>query len=194
MNRNRRRMSRLMLVCMTGFGCLLSASGIADDERGRRGCFEREDQHGFPFSETDNEGNETAGQIAAWFLLAANVPVALSILIKWSHRFLPLRDKVKGYLLGINRQQKRHLMFLHYYLNPAALGVVGWHYLSSRCVSTSLPEWGLFLLAGLMMFGILIKGKFCPSVIRKSVYQIHTQPIICVASIVLLTVGHLVVD
>ena len=58
---------------------MFAASGMADDTHGGRGHFEREDQHSIPFLETDNEGNETAGQIAAWLLLVANLPVALSI-------------------------------------------------------------------------------------------------------------------
>jgi hypothetical protein len=71
-------------------------------------------------------------------------------------------------------------MFVHYYLNLAISGAVVWHYLSSRCLSTSLPEWGLFLMMSLIVFGILIKFKLCPKVFRKVIYQIHTQPIFIV--------------
>ena len=194
MKRQKRKMITMMLICLGGFGCFFAATGMADDEHGGRGFFEREDQHSIPFLETDNEGNETAGQIAAWLLLAANLPVAISILIKWTNRFAPLGVSLKGSLASFNRSQKKHLMFLHYYLNPAILGVAVWHYISSRCVSTSLPEWGLFVMVTFIICGILIKFKLCPKAFRKNVYQIHTQPMIFVAMILVLTVGHLIVD
>jgi hypothetical protein len=184
----------LMLICITAFGCLFAASSTADDKHGGRGHFEREDQHGIPFLGTDNEGNETTGQIAAWLLLVANLPVALSILIKWLNRFVPLWPKLKGLLSNFNRFQKKHLMFLHYYLNPAILGVVVWHYMASRCLSTSLPEWGLFLMVSLMTCGILIKFRLCPHSLRKTAHQLHTQPFIFIALILVLTVGHTIVD
>jgi hypothetical protein len=85
-------------------------------------------------------------------------------------------------------------MVVHYYLNLAILGVVVWHYLSSRCLSTTLPEWGLVLMMVSITFGILIKFKWCPKAFRKNVYRIHTQPIIFIAMILVLTVGHLIVD
>ena len=62
----------LMLACMIGAGWLYSASSIADDHPKDRGHSEREDQHPVPFLDRDNEGNETAGQIAAWLLAGAN--------------------------------------------------------------------------------------------------------------------------
>jgi len=194
MKKQKRIIAALTLICITGFGCLFAASGMADDKHGGRGHFEREDQHSIPFLGTDNEGNETAGQIAAWLLVVANLPVALSILIKWLNRFIPLWPKLKGLLSNFNRFQKKHLMFLHYYLNPVIIGVVVWHYMSSRCLSTSLPEWGLFLMMSLMTCGILIKFKWCPQVFRKNVYQIHTHPMIFIALILVLTVGHTIVD
>ena len=184
----------LILIFITFSGFLFTGPGLADNERRERDYFEREDQHSIPFLETDNEGNETAGQIAAWLLLVANFPIVLSILIKGINRFAPLGDGLKKTLVNFNRFQKKYLMFVHYYLNLAILGVVAWHYVSSRCLSTSLPEWGLFLMICLIAFGILIKFKLCPKVFRKYVYQIHTQPAIFVAMILVLTTGHLIVD
>jgi hypothetical protein len=194
MNKQKRIITALMLICITGSGCLFAASGMADDTHGGRGHLEREDQHSIPFLETDNEGNETAGQIAAWLLLVANLPVALNILIKWINRFMPLGAELKSSLSNFNRFQKKHLMIVHYYLNPAIFGIVVWHYISSRCLSTSLPEWGLFLLVGFMTCGILIKFKLCPKAFRKAVHQLHTQPLIFVALILVLTVGHTIID
>ena len=194
MNKQKRIITALMLICITGSGCLFAASGMAGNTHGGRGHLEREDQHSIPFLETDNEGNETAGQIAAWLLLVANLPVALSILIKWINRFMPLGAELKSSLSNFNRFQKKHLMIVHYYLNPAIFGIVVWHYISSRCLSTSLPEWGLFLLVGFMTCGILIKFKLCPKAFRKAVHQLHTQPLIFVALILVLTVGHTIID
>ncbi len=157
----------LMLICITGFGCLLAASDTADDEHGRRGYFEREDQHSLPFWETDNEGNETAGQIAAWLLLVANLPVALSILIKWMNRSMPLGAALKKSLANLNRMQKKSLMWLHYYLNLAILGIALWHWLASRCKSSALPELGLMAVVILITLGFLMKFKSCPNAFRK---------------------------
>jgi hypothetical protein len=193
-NKQKLKIAALMLICIAGLGGLFAVSGMADDKHGGRGHFEREDQHSTPFWATGSEGNETAGQIAAWLLLVANLPVALSILIKWINRFMPLGSELKSSLSNFNRFQKKHLMVVHYYLNPVIFGIVVWHYISSRCLSTSLPEWGLFLLVCFMTCGILIKFKLCPKAFKKTVHQIHTQPIIFVAMILVLTVGHLIVD
>jgi hypothetical protein len=61
--------------------------------------------------------------MAAWLLLVANLPVALSLLIKGTNRFAPLRTELKKTLANLNRTQKNALMWLHYYLNPAILGI-----------------------------------------------------------------------
>ena len=194
MKKKKLKILTIMFICLTVFGGLFAVSGMADDEDGDRRHFEREDQHSIPFLETDNEGNETAGQIAAWLLFAANLPVIISIVIKGANRFIPLSANIKGYLTRFNRFQKKHLMFFHYYLNPVILGVACWHYISSRCISTSLPEWGLLFIVTFITCGILIKFKLCPKAIRKRVYQIHTQPVIFISMILVLTVGHLIVD
>ena len=187
-------MGILVLVFVTGFGCMLGASGMADDRHDSRGFFERKDRNSVRFLERNDEGNETAGQIAAWLLLAANLPVALSILIKWTNRLAPLGAPLKNSLANFNRFQKKHLMAVHYYLNPAVFAVALWHYMSSHCRSTALPEWGLLLMTGFMTFGILIRFRWYPKAFRKSVYLIHTQPVLFVAMILILTVGHLIVD
>jgi hypothetical protein len=108
-NKRRQKMKKqnliragLMLICIPIFGCLFPALGLADDEHWGRNHFEREDQHSMPFLEADNEGNETAGQIAAWLLLVANFPVVLSILIKGINRFILLGDGLKNpFLISI---------------------------------------------------------------------------------------------
>jgi hypothetical protein len=184
----------LMLACVIGAGWLFSASGLADDHSTGRGHFEREDQHRVPFLDRDNEGNETAGQIAAWLLAGANLTIAMSILIRWINRFAPLGPNWKSSLSNFNRFQKRHLMLFHYYLNPAILGIVLWHWLTSRCQSSALPEWGLIMMVILMSMGILLKFKLCPTNLRKSVYQIHTHPVFFLVIILALVIGHTIVD
>jgi len=193
MRRHKITMVSLVVICIAGSGALFAATAIADDDHGVR-RYEREDQHSIPFLESDNEGNETAGQMAAWLLLVANLPVALSLLIKGTNRFAPLRAELKKTLVNFNRIQKKALMWLHYYLNPAILGIALWHWLSSRCKSSALPELGLMVMVIVIALGLLIKFKLCPKFFRKYAYQIHTQPLIFIAIFLVLTVGHMIVD
>ena len=187
-------LSYFILICIIGFGYLYAATALADDDHGFKRHFGRKNQRTTSFLESDDEGNETAGQIAAWLLLLANFPVALSLVIKGTNRFVPLQNKSKKALTDLNRIQKKALMWLHYYLNPAILGITLWHWLSSRCKSTALPEFGLIVMVSMIALGFLIKFKFCPKAFRKYAYQIHTQPMIFIAMFLVLTVGHLIVD
>jgi hypothetical protein len=175
-------LSLIVLVVSVFF---FTSVGQADDHRKLKGWIER--------SEHD-EGNETAGQIAAWLLVAANLPVVLSVLIKWTNRFAPINMGLKNALSGFNRFQKKHLMRFHYLLNPVVLGIAMWHWLSSRCKSTVLPEWGLIVMVGLIALGLIIKLGLCPKPLRKSVYRLHTQPLVLAAMVTVLTIGHLIVD
>jgi hypothetical protein len=189
------KISRIMiiLVCLVVCGWLFSAAGIADDHGKGKGNLEREDQHRVPFLEQD-EGNETAGQIAAWLLVGANLTIALAILVRWINRFAPLGPDVKSSLSSFNRFQKKHLMLFHYYLNPAILAIVAWHWLTSRCQSSSLPEWGLAMMGTLMVLGIILKSKLCPIGYRKTIYQIHSHPLCFLGMILVLIIGHTIVD
>lgn len=164
--------------------------GLANNENHLARHFEREDKH----SRTNNEGNETTGQIAAILLLVANFPVALSLLIKGVNRFMPLKPLLKNTLVNLNRVQKKALMFLHYYLNIAILGIAIWHWLSSRCKSSALPELGLVMMIILITLGFLMKFKMCPKAIRRHAYKIHTQPFVFIVIFLVLTVGHIIVD
>lgn len=194
MKRYRIKVLSLIVICITGLGSLFAATGLADDDHGFKRHFERKDRHSISFLESDDKGNETAGQIAAWLLLVANLPVALSLLVKGTNRFAPLGTESKKTLANLNRMQKKALMWLHYYLNPAILGIALWHWLSSRCKSSALPELGLLVMVTVIALGFLIKFKLCPKAFRKYAYQIHTQPVIFLAMFLVLTVGHLIVD
>jgi hypothetical protein len=142
----------------------------------------------------DDEGNETTGQTAAWLLVAANLSVALSILIKGGSRFLPLNSQIKDSMKRFNQLQKKHLMRFHYVLNPIALCVAFFHFLLSSCRSSSLPEWGLILVTVMVFFGLLLKFKVSPKGMRKFVYRFHTTPATFLIMILLLVVGHQIVD
>jgi hypothetical protein len=184
----------LVLAGLMGFGLLISASSLADDHHKSKGHFDKEDQHCVPFLDKDDEGNETAGQIAAWLLVGANLTIAMSILIRWANNFDPLGAKLKSSLSGFNSSQKKYLMYLHYYLNPVILGVVLWHWLTSWCKSSVLAELGLIMMVILMGFGIALKFKLCPVNLRKNVYQIHTHPLFFLLLVMVLVVGHTIVD
>ena len=133
-------------------GLLFATKGLADDHRRTKGWFEGKEQHYSPIFGRNDEGNETAGQMAAWLLVAANLPVVLSLLIKWTNKFAPMGNGLKNALVRFNRFQKKYLMRLHYYINPLVLGIALWHWLSSRCKSTALPEWGLAVMFALIVF------------------------------------------
>jgi hypothetical protein len=142
----------------------------------------------------DDEGNETTGQTAAWILVAANLTIALSILIKGGSRFLPLNSQIKDSLKRFNQLQKKHLMRFHYVLNPIALCVAFFHFLLSSCRSSPLPEWGLILVTMMVFLGLILKFKVSPKGIRKFVYRLHTTPATFFIMILLLVVGHQIVD
>jgi hypothetical protein len=102
-----------------------------------------------------DHGNETTGQLAVWLLIAVNLTVITSVLIKGANRLLPLREETKKSLAGVNKTQKKYLMRFHYFLNPAILAIALFHWSLSRCRTTSLPEWGLLMmliLGGLVFF------------------------------------------
>ncbi len=142
----------------------------------------------------EDEGNETTGQTAAWLLVAANLSVALSILIKGVIRYYPLAPETKNSIKTFNRLQKKHLMRFHFLLNPIACGMAGVHFLLSTCRQSSLPEWGLLLMTMMVLLGLMIKFKRIPKSILKKAYRLHTAPASFSVIILLLVVGHLIVD
>ena len=191
---SRLRIPFFIFAFLLGAVCFFEASALADGYREFKMNFEREDQHRLGFMESDNEGNETAGQITAWLIVLACFPIAVSIMIRWINRFSPLDSGIKKTLVSLNRFQKKHLMRFHYYLSPVIAGVALWHWVASRCKSTSLPEWGLLIMVLLIGLGIFLKCKIGPKSFRKIVYKIHTQPFIFITMILVLTIGHMIVD
>ena len=184
----------LTLAVLVASVFFFTSVGQADDHRKSKGWIERLERDRSSVFDRHDEGNETAGQIAAWLLVAANLPVVLSVLIKWTNRFAPITTGLKNALSGFNRFQKKHLMRFHYLLNPVVLGIALWHWLSSRCKSTAMPEWGLIVMVGLIVLGLIMKLGLCPKPLRKGLYRLHTQPLVFAAMVTVLTIGHLIVD
>ena len=184
------------LILIALFAAMFIFTGVsqADDHRKVKGWIERSERDRSSIFDRHDEGNETAGQIAAWLLAAANLPVVLSVLIKWTNRFAPIATGLKTTLSGFNRFQKKHLMRFHYLLNPVVLGIALWHWLSSRCRSTAMPEWGLIVMVALIALGLIMKLGLCPKPLRKGLYRLHTQPLVFAAMVTVLTIGHLIVD
>jgi hypothetical protein len=145
-------------------------------------------------SDNKDHGNETTGEIAAWIFGVANFPVALSIILKTCAKLLPLRLNLRDPLTKFNRQQKKYLMKLHYWLNPMALGIALTHFLLSTCRSTTLPEWGLGIMLMTVLLGLMMKFKLSPASMRQRVFKFHTSPILLIAAISILLIGHTIAD
>jgi hypothetical protein len=176
---------------------------IADDHKTNKRHYRRyenskerhdNNDHNRRQAKKDDEGNETTGQTAAWILAAANLTVAFSILMKGARRFLPLDPQTKSSFKSFNQLQKKHLMRFHYVLNPVALGIAFFHFLLSSCRSSPLPEWGLIFVTMMVFLGLILKFKVSPKGMRKSVYRLHTTSASFLIMILLLVVGHLIVD
>jgi hypothetical protein len=142
----------------------------------------------------EDEGNELTGQTALWLLVAANLTVVLSILVKGVNRYLPLEPETKSTMKKFNQFQKKHLMRFHYVLNPSALCIAGLHFLLSSCHKSSLPEWGLLFVTMMVFLGLMVKFKVFPKWMWRFVYRLHKSPAAFSVLILLLVVGHLIVD
>ena len=141
-----------------------------------------------------DKGNETTGQIVAWSLAAANLTVALSVIIAGVKQFAPIGPEVRSGLSRFNAAQKKYLMRFHYILNPLILILAILHWTLSRCRSTALPEWGLLTMSAVVALGIVLKFKLCPKAFVRNVYKVHTQPVLFLLLISMLLIGHLSMD
>lgn len=139
-------------------------------------------------------GNELTGQTAAWLLVAANLTVALSILMKGMTRYFRLKPETKSAVKRFNQFQKKHLMRFHYVLNPSALCIAGLHFLLSSCRKSSLPEWGLLFVTMMVFLGLAVKFKVAPKWMGRFIYRLHSSPAVFAALILVLVMGHLIVD
>jgi hypothetical protein len=68
------------------------------------------------------------------------------------------------------------------------------HFTLSTCRSSPLPEWGLGGAAMLVLIGSAIRFKLSPKSLRKAVYRIHTSPLSIGLVLLVLLIGHSIVD
>ncbi|MEE4601377.1 MAG: hypothetical protein V2J65_08850 [Desulfobacteraceae bacterium] len=139
-------------------------------------------------------GNEVTGQTAAWLLLAGNVTVVISILMKFLSRYFPFKVNTINTIKRLNQLQKRHLMRFHYVLNPVALCMAAIHFALSSCRSSPLPEWGLICSVVMVFLGLVIKFRIGPKKMLRLFFRLHTGTASFSVMIVLLVVGHIIVD
>jgi hypothetical protein len=189
----------LMVLAFHIWPCVV----IANDHKGDRSHF-KQYESGKDGSDSKNrkgerlknedEGNELTGLTAAWLLAAANLTVFLSILLKGAIHYLPLKPGTKNAIKRINQFQKKHLMRFHFLLNPLALCTGVLHFLLSCCRKTTFPEWGLLFVAMMVFLGLMVKFKGPPKWMRKFLYRLHTSRTAFSALILMLVVGHLMVE
>ena len=178
----------LVMVCSV---LVVVSPVLSDDHKERKSHYDKGTEH---TSKNKDRGNETTGEIAAWMFGVANFPVVLSVILKAFGNMVPARLNLRDPLLRFNRQQKKHLIKLHYWLNPIALGIALTHFLLSLCRSTTLPEWGLGIMVMTALLGIMMKFKLSPASMRQKVFKVHTSPVLLIAAISILLVGHSIAD
>jgi hypothetical protein len=139
-------------------------------------------------------GGEASGQIAGWLFCIANLPVVLSMLLKAGGKLSPAGSHYKAIMDKANRRQKHYLMKLHYWVNPIAAGVAILHLAVTECESTIMPELGLGLMLLIIVFGLMMTLKLSPASIRKSVFKLHTSPISFGVAVLVLMIGHSLID
>jgi hypothetical protein len=144
--------------------------------------------------ERGDKGNEFTGQSAAWVFALANLTVALSLLSKGLASRPQLSSKTKERIRKLNQIQKKGLMRFHYWLNPLGLLLAAIHFSLSTCRSSPLPEWGLGGAVTLVLIGSVIRFKLSPKSLRKTVYRIHTSPLFIGLVLIVLLIGHTIVD
>jgi hypothetical protein len=190
--------SMVFLILQVVPSLLLASNGQTGDthytQRESRKDHNDHDEEHRRVEEKDSEGNELTGQAAAWLLVSANLTVLFSLLLKGANRFLPLKPQTKSSIKAFNQFQKKYLMRFHFLLNPIALCVAFLHFLLSSCRISPLPEWGLLLVTMMVALGVVLKFKVAPGWLRRVIYRLHTTPATSSMVILLLVVGHLVVD
>ena len=142
----------------------------------------------------DDSGSKSLGEISAWLFGIANFPVGLSILLKTCARATSPGEKLKERMERLNRRQKKYLMKLHYWLNPVAFGVAIFHFSLSECRSTLMPELGMGVMFLVFILGLMLTFKLSPASMRKTVFRLHTSPIVMMVVISILLIGHSIVD
>jgi len=198
MNAGSKKKALLLLICLVFCSLLVPIyQGQADDHKESKHQGKKTEEHRLTKEDQGkkgDQGNETTGEMAAWIFGIANFPVALSIILKTCAKFIPPGMNLKEPITRFNRQQKKYLMKLHYWLNPIALSIALTHFLLSACKSTAMPEWGLVIMLATGLLGLMMKFKWSPASMRQRVYKLHTSPVLLIAAISILLIGHTIVD
>lgn len=198
MNAGSKKKALLLLICLVFCSLLVPIyQGQADDHKESKHQGKKTEEHRLTKGDQGkrgDQGNETTGEMAAWIFGIANFPVALSIILKTCAKFVPPGMNLKEPTTRFNRQQKKYLMKLHYWLNPIALSIALTHFLLSVCKSTAMPEWGLVIMLATGLLGLMMKFKWSPASMRQRVFKFHTSPILLIAAISILLIGHTIVD
>jgi hypothetical protein len=148
---------------------------------------------GLDEEEEDGEGDELTGQAAAWTFGGSILTVAFSLLAKAIVRYTPLQAAIKNTINRFNLTQKKYLMPLHYCLSPMAFVFGVTHLLLSSCRSTSLPEWGLGMMAVCVGSGVIMKYQLAPPFLRKGICRLHMNLALFSVLIIVLVAGHIIV-
>jgi hypothetical protein len=198
MNAGSKKKALLLLICLVFCSLLVPIyQGQADDHKESKHQGKKTEEHRLTKQDQGkkgDQGNETTGEMAAWIFGIANFPVALSIILKACAKFVPPGLNLKEPITRFNRQQKKYLMKLHYWLNPIALSIALTHFLLSACKSTAMPEWGLVIMLATGLLGLMMKFKWSPASMRQRVFKFHTSPILLIVAISILLIGHTIVD
>ncbi len=142
----------------------------------------------------ESSGNEFTGEATAWLFALASAPVAIDLISRSAIRYLPVFEKVKGFIRRVNNTQRKYLMPFHTYLSILALGMGILHLNLSSCNANPFPELGLVLSGVLVASGLLVKLKAIPSKIRKPLYQFHVSLVVTGVLFAILLVGHFVMN
>ena len=190
-SRFQKRTSLLVTWMVLCFVFVVVAPVLSNDRKELKHHSDKDIEHA---SKNQDHGNETTGEIAAWMIGVANFPVALSIILKTIGKMIPGRQNVKDMLVKFNRHQKKYLMKLHFWLNPVALGIALTHFSLSTCRTTALPEWGFGVMLAIVLLGLMMKFKLSPASMRQNVFKFHTSPILLIAAVSILLIGHSIAD
>jgi hypothetical protein len=142
----------------------------------------------------ESTGNEFSGDATALLFGLSILPVAIDLISRGTIRYVPVGEKVKGFIRGANNQQRKYLMPFHTYLSMLALGFGILHLNLSSCIANPFPEWGLILSGVLVVSGLLFKWKAIPTKFRKTLYQFHTSLIVSGVLLAILLVGHMIMS
>jgi hypothetical protein len=142
----------------------------------------------------ENEGAEVTGLVGACLLVLANIPVVVSLLSRAVVRYAPLSARTRETVQWLNQTQRKYSMPAHYVLNLLALGLVSTHFFLSSCRTSMLPELGLALMILLAASGVILKFRVSPAFARKAIALIHTSPLSLATVVLLLFIGHSIID